>query len=100
MQKIIETISIGLSLAICTGVFMHESKVDSLAVTAALPAVVAGYGIADVTTKFADSHTHVERVSVGSQPSIQPRGDDRKYMSPKRLAFSGGTEFGYIWPSA
>lgn len=100
MQKIIESISLGISLAICSGVFMHETKVDSLAVTAALPAVVASYGIADISTKFADSHTHVERVSVGgSQPSVQPRGEDRKYMTPKRLSFTGGTDFGYIWPS-
>jgi hypothetical protein len=101
MNNYIKPLSALLTIATLTGILMHDTKLDSLMVTAALPAVVIGYGATDVANKFADAHTHVQRVHINpSQPGMQPRGgEDRKYITGgKRLAFSGsGSNF--VWPS-
>lgn len=101
MNSYIKPLSAILTIATLIGVVMHEVKLDSLLVTAAMPAVVIGYAASDVATKFADSHTHIERVHINpSQPGMQPRGgEDRKYIAGgKRFAF-GGSGSNFIWPS-
>lgn len=101
MNYYIKPISAILTIATLIGVVVHEVKLDSLLVTAAMPVAVASYGVADIATKFADSHTHVHRVHISpSQQSMQPRGgEDRKYITGgKRIAF-GGSGSNFIWPS-
>ena len=93
-------LAIALTLFIVSGVLMHDTQLDkATTVAVALPAVLASYGVADFAAKSSD-HTHVHRVSIGSQqPRIQPRnGDDKKYMTQKRMSANLlGSE--YSWPS-
>lgn len=96
-----------MTISTAFGVFIHDTQIDQMAATAALPAIVVGYGVADILVKQTD-HTHFERAgfnaSIGrlheAQPRVQPRnGDDKKYISQKKY---NSTSYGsdYRWPSA
>lgn len=101
MIKYLQPTSLSMMLALTFGVALHETKLDTLAVTSALPAAaLVAYSVNDVASKFMPSHTHVERIHVGgSVASMQPRtSDDRKYVAGKRQSGVGGGPV-YIWPS-
>ena len=100
LQTIINPTLIAFTLFTTTGVLVHDTQVDRAASLAlALPSALALYGATD---KFADSaHTHVERVHGPNKhvtPRLQPRDDDVRYFTNKRVAF-GGNDATSLWPS-
>jgi hypothetical protein len=106
IQKIINRLSIIVSLTIVLGVFMHDTKVDDAVVATSLtPALVANYTFSPVKLLSGEQHIHTESSSFSNirfssqQPAAQPRNeDDKKYINSKRLLTNNlGNE--YIWPS-
>lgn len=104
MNLIAPLSSLTLSLAIVAGVLFHDTHLDRAVTSAiALPALIAGYGVAEVLKS--NDHTHVERGSVGNRsnpthspmPRLQPRDDDKRYVQNKKMYF--GSDNGYVWPS-
>lgn len=88
---LITPMSIFLSLSTASGVFIHDMRIDRVAVTAISAPVVAAGSIHLVNFAH-DLHTHAERGSLqqvgeaaGHNPLIQPRTNNRKYLSQKNL---------------
>ena len=97
-------ISLFVSLAALTGVTLHDTKLDKLATTfAGIPAMMSQ---AESGTKgmSSDPHTHVERVSLGSmqssQPRLAPRIDHKKHMIQKNMPKGAHRYDGYSLPLA
>jgi len=92
LSSIIQFSTILLSLITTGGVVIHDTRIDKVASSIAMPLI--SY---DVTLKFSlasDLHTHTERHSFtqavndlrSPQPTIHPRSGDRKYVLQKRVA--------------
>lgn len=86
---LITPLSIILSLSTASGVFIHDMRIDRVAVTA-ISAPVAFAGSAQLVNFANDLHTHAERGSLqqvgessSHNPLIQPRTNNRKYLSQK-----------------
>lgn len=88
--SLINPLAILLSLSTATGVLVHDTKIDRVAMAAvALPAVVVSYDGLNKVINFGDMHTHVERSSLGQvmndfraqDPLMKPRSsDDKKHL--------------------
>lgn len=94
-------LSIALTLSTAFGILVHDVKIDQVTALSTIPvAAVLGYSAYEYGLKSTD-HIHVERAGFSrhaSQPAIQPRTDDRKYISQKKFTSVGyGSE--YQWPS-
>ena len=93
-------ISFFIALAALAGVAVHDTKIDKLASTVALPAVVSSTD-GGQNKLSSDPHTHVERVSIenSSQPRLMPRlGDQKKHMMQKNVPKGGHSFDGYALP--
>lgn len=91
---LITPLTLFLSLSTATGVFIHDMKIDTVAMTAiAAPVALAGGASLALASEL---HTHAERGSVqvsdtGSQnPLFQPRSahKNKKYLT-KRHSLTG-----------
>ena len=109
MLQIVKPIPILFTFATVFGVLVHDMHIDRATTAAvALPAILATAGAADFLLK-SNQHTHVERAEIGKNqltmqrsalPKAQPpRDDDKRYVQPKKLAYSGGDSQSGIWPS-
>ncbi len=93
-----------LTISTAFGVLVHDAQLNHVVAAASVPAISVGYVAAsDLVHKFADQHTHVERMNMGrttsSEPSIQPRNnDEKKYVSQKKFN-SSSLACDYCWPS-
>jgi hypothetical protein len=85
-------LSIFLSLSTASGVFIHDMRIDKVAIAAVTAPVVAAGGMQAVNFTN-DLHTHAERGSLqqvgesSQNPLIQPRTNNRRYLSQKNLGF-------------
>lgn len=86
---LITPLSIFLSLSTASGVFIHDMKIDRVALTA-ISAPMAFAGSIHMVNFAHDLHTHAERGSLqqvgeasNHTPLIQPRSNNRKYLSQK-----------------
>ena len=104
MQKVINLAPIVFTLAVATGVLLHDVHLDKVASVAfAVPAALATYGAAHMVS--GSEHTHVERVSFSNQskvfhstlPKITPRNNENNYIQPKKLSAFGNNAS--LWPS-
>ncbi len=89
-----------VALAALTGVAVHDTKIDKLATTLSLPAMVSSTE-GGQSKLSSDPHTHVERVSIenGSQPRLMPRlGDQKKHMMQKNVPKGANSFDGYALP--
>lgn len=103
----INPVSILLTLTTSFGVIIHDTQIDRATTAAfAVPAIIATFGVADITMKSNDPHIHVERFSAADtirslksgQPRTQTRDDDKEFMAIKKYVSDGvGSE--YNWPS-
>jgi len=92
-SKITNSIAIITSIITAGGIFVHDMRIDRATMVAAAP-MPAAYEEASASKLLSpgDAHTHVERVSGAlsnlalKSPSIQPRGDEKKHLLPKRVA--------------
>jgi hypothetical protein len=96
-------LSLFISLTALTGVTLHDTKLDKLTTSmVGVPAIMAR---TEGNTKItSDPHTHVERVSLSSlnstQPRLMPRGDHRKHMLQKAMPKGAHRYDGYALPLA
>jgi hypothetical protein len=106
MQKTINLAPIFFTLAVATGVLVHDMHIDKATTVAfALPAVLATYGAAHMIG--GSEHIHVERVAFSNQsrvfhstlPKVTPRDNDNKYIQAKKSFTSGGNDNTQLWPS-
>lgn len=86
------------SLSTASGVLLHDTRLDKMAVTAiSTPVAAPNYeSVNNKTINFsADLHTHTERHSLAQvvndlktpNPRLQPRGgDDKKHLMQKHVA--------------
>jgi hypothetical protein len=95
-SNFINPLAILISLSTTSGLLVHDTHIDSAAITAlALPTVLASN---DITTKLAgfggEGHTHVERSSFSQTinalnshiPGMQPRAnEDKKHLMQKHV---------------
>jgi len=95
-SNLINPLAILVSLSTASGVLVHDTHIDTAAVTAlSLPAIMASY---DNTAKVAgfggEAHTHVERSSFSQTvhafnshtPGLQPRAhEDKKHLMQKHV---------------
>lgn len=103
---IINPLPLIFTLATTFGVLVHDTQLDrATTVALAVPAAIASYAAVDQMNKNDQSHTHVERVShqnaMGLRmmvPRLQPRDDDRRYLSNKKVYFGAGEHIS-LWPS-
>lgn len=91
-----------LTLSTTFGVLVHDLHLDQVTSVATVPAIVAvaGVGFIDPNLKW-NEHVHPEKSSVrinGSQPRVQPRSEDKKYVSHKKYT-SNAYSSDYSWPS-
>ena len=93
--SIITSLSIFLSVATASGVFIHDMKLDTVALAAiAAPVVVASGLNMALSSEF---HTHAERGSLaqmvndinGQNPLLHPRSADKnkKYITKRNTIF-------------
>lgn len=90
------TVTILVSAATATGVFVHDTRIDKAAMTAvSAPAVMAAYEANTKQTNLSpDLHPHSERGSLSQavhdlktqNPRIQPRAEEKKHLMQKRVA--------------
>jgi len=106
-QALFKPLAFILTIATAFGVLFHDTQIDrATTVAIALPAALATYAAVDSGIKSSDSHVHVERFSVTKHlsslrsplPRLQPRDDDRRHLSSKRVS-AVGTDSISIWPS-
>jgi len=93
-----------ISFGAGVGVLIHDTQIDnaftkSLALPIELRTEDVNSGL-----KLSDAHVHAEHISVTStggvhsQPTVQPRNDEKKYLASKKLsATTSGSD--YSWPS-
>ncbi len=87
---LVTPLSIFLSLSTASGVFIHDMRIDKVAVTA-ITVPVATAGNVQLVNFAHDLHTHAERGSLqqvgesNHNPLIQPRTNNRKYISQKNF---------------
>jgi hypothetical protein len=84
-----------LSLITASGVFVHDTRIDKVAATAAtLPSALLSYESNDkLTNVSSDSHVSTERSSLAqavrdlqsTMPRIQPRTEDKKHLMQVRI---------------
>ncbi len=89
-----------IALTALAGVAVHDTKIDKLASTLNLPAMVSSTEGAQ-NKLSGDPHTHVERVSIenSSHPRLMPRlGDQKKHMMQKNVPKGGHAFDGYSLP--
>jgi hypothetical protein len=103
----INPLSILISLTAVFGVFIHDSQLNSVAMTAmSPPAITANYSHGAINLLSDSQHIQSESSFLSSayslrsqQPTVQPRNeDDKKYIAQRRIM---GNTFGndYYWPS-
>jgi len=106
MQKTINFAPILFTIAVATGVLLHDVHLDKVTSAAFMvPATLATYGAAHMLSGGID-HVHVERVAFSNQsrvfhstlPKIAPRDDYTKYIQPKK-ELAGGNDSNSLWPS-
>jgi len=106
MQKTLNFAPILFTIAVATGVLLHDVHLDKVAsVALAAPAALAAYGAAHMVGGGID-HVHVERVAFSNQsrvfhstlPKVTPRDNSDRYIQPKKnIAGEGDTTT--LWPS-
>lgn len=95
-----------LSVATAAGVFVHDMKIDKLAITAiAAPLALAGGVHAALATEL---HPHAERGSLkqavsdaqGNNPLLQPRSahKNKKYLTKRKMLAGHRSLFGSLIP--
>lgn len=95
-----------LSLATAAGIFVHDMKIDKLAITAiAAPLALAGGVHAALSTEL---HPHAERGSLkqavsdaqGNNPLLQPRSahKNKKYLTKRKMLVGHRSLFGMLVP--
>lgn len=108
LSNITNTIAALLTLTTTAGLLFHDTQLDrATAFALALPTTAAiSYAVVESGIKSSESHVHVERASAPAHlagmratlPRLQPRDDDRRYLTAKRL-YLGGDDSVTIWPS-
>lgn len=93
IANLLSPLAILVSLTTATGVFVHDSNIDKVTShVLSMPSVVANVDGSPADTRLGNTlHNHVERVSFSqvirdlgtSSPRIQPRVEDKKYVSQK-----------------
>lgn len=104
---IVHPISALFALLTAFSVAVHDTKIDRFAAAVTVPGVVIGVAAADIIMRSGEKHVHVEgpitkvRTQSGQLhlPKVQPRGDEREVIQPRRLVYQGGGETNSIWPS-
>jgi hypothetical protein len=104
MFTFIQRLPIILGLFTSFGVLLHDTQLDSAAVTA--------LKLRDTSSEMSKlepatsrtPHTHVEHAKIkhmhGKQPSMQPRNEqEKKYVSQRKSPFANGFGHDYMWPS-
>lgn len=94
ISKITNSLILFISLMTASGVFMHDTRLDEVAVTAVtLPGMYADSAKTGLAPS--DPHTHVERMSVGKvmheltsrTPRVAPRSNEEKrHLMQNRIA--------------
>ena len=104
MQKTINFAPIIFTIAVVTGVLLHDMRIDKAATVAlAVPAVLATYGAAHMIS--GSEHVHVERIAFANQskvfhstlPKIATRDNEHQYIQPKKSC--AGADHVSLWPS-
>lgn len=103
---LVTPLSIFLSFSTASGVFIHDMRLDQVAVVA-VTAPVAFLGSVQIVNFANDLHTHAERGSLqqvgessSHNPLIQPRTNNRKYISQKNLGLGHEAFDSYRLPLA
>jgi hypothetical protein len=105
MQKTFNLAPIVFTIAVATGVLLHDVHLDKVATVAfAVPAALATYGAAHMVSG-GNEHIHVERVSFSNQsrvfhstlPKVTPRDNENRYIQPKKTIIGGDSTS--LWPS-
>jgi hypothetical protein len=99
LLPLILTLTTGLS------VLIHEAQFSNVAVTA-LQIPFISEDSSDVALRSNEPHLHTERVVVSrsvqqlglKSPIVQPREQDKKYVSSKRLSTNSMGDSNYSWP--
>jgi len=107
-QALFNPLIVALTFATTFGVLVHDMKIDrATTVALALPAAIISYAAVDAGLKTGDnSHIHVERFSVTKHlsslrsplPRLQPRDDDLRNLSNKKV-YIDGSDAVSLWPS-
>ena len=104
MQKTFNLAPIVFTIAVATGVMLHDVHLVKVATVAfAVPAALATYGAAHMVS--GNEHIHVERVSFSNQsrvfhstlPKVTPRDNENRYIQPKKTIIGGDNTS--LWPS-
>jgi len=100
--SLVNLLPVFLTFSAAFGVFFHDSQLDRASVTAfTAPLVTTVDTSLNTPLKFNDFHIHTETASEqlqNSQPTTQPRGEDKKYIVSKKLV-SNSSGSDYSWPS-
>jgi len=108
LPTIINPLPVLISLTAVLGVFVHDTQLDNMAMTAiSMPAIISNNNTGNLNPMPVDQHIHLETKSFlentynlrSQQPATQPRNkDEKKYVAQRRLM---GNTFGneYSWPS-
>ena len=104
MQKTINFAPIIFTIAVVTGVLLHDMRIDKATTVAlAVPAVLATYSAAHMIS--GSEHVHVERIAFANQskvfhstlPKIATRDNEHQYIQPKKAC--AGADHVSLWPS-
>jgi hypothetical protein len=102
---LVAPLSIFLSLCTASGVFIHDMRIDQVAVAVTAAPVVAA-GSMQLVNFANDLHTHAERGSLqqvgesSHSPLIKPRTNNRKYVSQKNMGLGHEPFDSYRMPLA
>src|SRR5688572_24740066 len=95
LSKILSPLAILLTFSTATGIFVHDTHIDSAAAVMSMPSINPAYDAVNKLASFSDAHTHVERGTMAqaiidlqsNNPRIQPRIiEDKKHLGHGRAA--------------
>lgn len=91
-KKVLQKFFVGLAVLTSMGTLLHDTKLNKAYEVAPISHISINVASNLESLSDAASHTHVERVSspqvFEGVPRMQPRDDNRRYYTPKRLSRS------------
>lgn len=103
MLQALHKFPILLTLYAGFGVLIHDTQLDSAALTAIKNPAYGDHAAAKVEMATRTAHVHVEHITLkdslrNQQPAVHPRNEAEKKVATQRRTPGNNTGFDFIWP--